>query len=100
MTEGIEQCERCRRVAPSWEADEYVTWEATERADGSVVGIICPGCLTLGEENAIAADMEQLAADTEETATPRGERWLMTAQQRRELEQALKARGRSEEPSA
>jgi hypothetical protein len=65
MAEGIEQCERCRRPAPPWESYEYLEWETTQRADGSV-GVICPGCLTLGEENAIAADMEQLAADTEE----------------------------------
>jgi hypothetical protein len=62
---SVEQCERCRRPAPPWEDDEYSTWEASERADGSV-GVMCPGCLTLVEENAIAVDMQQLAADADE----------------------------------
>ena len=50
-----EFCERCRREAPASDSDEYVYWEAVERADGQV-GVICPGCLTGKEEQEIDED--------------------------------------------
>lgn len=60
-----EYCQRCRREAPASDGYDYLGWEATD--DGE--GIICPGCLTLGEETAIEADntavLETLTGDTD-----------------------------------
>jgi hypothetical protein len=53
-----EYCERCRRPAPAWESDEYVEWEAIELPDGEV-GVICPGCITGGEQREILEDAMQ-----------------------------------------
>jgi hypothetical protein len=53
MTDDEERCSRCRRLAPSPDAVEYLEWEAAD--DGEAM--ICPGCLTGGEEQAIDEDM-------------------------------------------
>jgi hypothetical protein len=49
----MQHCSRCKRPAPDELSVEFLDWEA--ESDGTTV--ICPGCLTLGEENAIADDM-------------------------------------------
>jgi hypothetical protein len=51
----MDQCSRCRREAPAEESDAFTSWEV--ESDGET--LICPGCLTLGEENAIVDDAVQ-----------------------------------------
>ena len=53
-----EYCERCRKPAPQWESDDYSVsdWEALVREDGTV-GVICSGCVTGAEQQAMDEDM-------------------------------------------
>lgn len=55
-----QRCARCRRPMPPVESDEYSSWEALGGPDDQV---ICPGCITLGEENAIRDEMAEVARD-------------------------------------
>jgi len=67
MNTAAEYCARCRRPAPEEASDEFVEWEADGPPDeNGEVRVICPGCLTLGEERGIADD----ASETSEVAGP------------------------------
>ena len=69
MTEQF--CLRCRRPAPPHESTEFCEWEASAGDGGATV--ICPGCITLGEENAMLKDVE----DTLGVVREQQERGLM-----------------------
>jgi hypothetical protein len=58
MNPGPGLCDRCRREAPAIRSTEYPDWEPNVRDDGSV-GIICSGCLTNEQEQAIADDLAE-----------------------------------------
>ncbi|MDV9168751.1 hypothetical protein R6V09_01155 [Streptomyces sp. W16] len=55
-----EHCSRCRRPAPPQDSKEFMDWEATE--DGLPV---CPGCLTLLDEQY----MDEAVMDLADEAT-------------------------------
>jgi len=68
MNTAAEYCARCRRPAPDQLSDEFLEWEADVPPDeNGEVKVICPGCVTLGEERGIADD----ASETAEVAGPR-----------------------------
>ena len=46
---------RCQRPAPDLDSPPALYWELIP-ADGEVVGVICPDCLTLREQRAIRAE--------------------------------------------
>jgi hypothetical protein len=52
----VERCKRCLRLAPPWESSEYTDWEAID--DGQAV--ICPGCVTGQEQQAMDEDIMDL----------------------------------------
>jgi hypothetical protein len=56
-----EYCERCRRLAPPWEDQSYVEWEAITRDNGEI-GVICPGCVTGAEQQETDEDMVDVAS--------------------------------------
>ncbi|MER7927052.1 hypothetical protein ABTY96_28500 [Streptomyces sp. NPDC096057] len=58
-----EHCARCRRPAPEQDSKEFMDWEAT--ADGLPV---CPGCLTLLDEQYA----DEAVMDLADEATPDG----------------------------
>ena len=67
MNTPAEYCARCRRPAPDELADEFLEWEASVPPDeNGEAKVICPGCVTLGEERGIADD----ASETAEVAGP------------------------------
>jgi flagellar biosynthesis/type III secretory pathway protein FliH len=58
MSAITQHCARCRRPAPDQLSSEFLEWEASGETGEQV---ICPGCLTLGEERAIADDADETA---------------------------------------
>jgi hypothetical protein len=60
MTPEPEHCARCRRLAPDQTSDEFLEWEALGETGEEV---ICPGCLTLGEERALGDDALETHAE-------------------------------------
>ena len=47
-------CTRCQREAPTWQSPEYADWELDPGGSGEhVFGLICPGCITAVEQEAI-----------------------------------------------
>jgi hypothetical protein len=59
MNAMTQHCARCRRPAPDQLSSEFLEWEALGETGEQV---ICPGCLTLGEEQAITDDAFETAA--------------------------------------
>lgn len=54
---NTEKCERCKRDAPPVDGDEFIYWEALSSG-----GLICPGCVTLGEQQATDDDAMNMTA--------------------------------------
>ncbi len=60
----VEYCTRCRRQAPAWDSPEYVDWELDREGSGEhVFGLICPGCITAAEAQAISEELEEMNRD-------------------------------------
>jgi ribosomal protein S14 len=57
-----EKCRRCGRPEPDFDSSEYDEWETTgSPAQGrSYLGIICPGCITVAEKQAIDEEYMEL----------------------------------------
>ncbi len=63
-----DHCARCQRAAPDVNSHEFMGWEAlNEEGD-----IICPGCLSGAEVEAIEEDMQQTMLEAEEMAEREG----------------------------
>ena len=58
MSVTTQHCARCRRPTPDQLSAEFLEWEALGETGKEV---ICPGCLTLGEERAIGDDANETA---------------------------------------
>jgi hypothetical protein len=53
MSISTQSCARCDRPVPDQLSDEFLDWEALDETGDQ---LICPGCLTLGEERAVAGE--------------------------------------------
>lgn len=63
-----DHCARCQRAAPDVNSHEFLGWEAlNEEGD-----IICPGCLTGAEVDAIVEDDEATASEARQQAELEG----------------------------
>ena len=64
QTNPQEHCERCKRLAPPWKSSQYSDWEAITLDDGEI-GVMCPGCLTWEEQQAMDEDSMEMGAQIE-----------------------------------
>lgn len=64
-------CARCGREAPPQESDHFGEWEALDDGDA----VVCPGCITPAEQQAIDEEMMTLGDTTplEDPSDPRSE---------------------------
>ena len=59
-------CARCQRANPKNAPDLPPDWEALTDESGTVIGVICPGCVTGAEASATADEMQELADESED----------------------------------
>lgn len=71
MTADESRCMRCRRPNPAaalLPGDLPSDWEVVENERGEVAGVICPGCITGEEQQAIDEDVMEFAESLKQCA--------------------------------